>query len=247
MVPELVSPGIWRAGTRYVNWWILDAGDGITVVDCGLPGYRDDLAPTLVGMGRELADVRAVLLTHGHIDHVGTAAAFAESGASVYLHPLDTTLAADPRENRTDSGYLPYLLWPATLAFVGHCLRQGALRPHTMPATLPLGDGERLADVPGHPLVIHTPGHTDGSCVLEFPDHDAVFVGDLLCTASPVTGARARPQLQTRASNRDSEQAARSLRRLEGVEAKLVLPGHGGPWRGGVAAAVASARRVGCR
>jgi glyoxylase-like metal-dependent hydrolase (beta-lactamase superfamily II) len=74
-----------------------------------------------------------------------------------------------------------------------------------------------------------------------------VLVGDLLCTISPVTGRRADPQLQTRGSNRDSAQAMASLDRLQGVEARLVLPGHGSPWQGGVEAAAASARRIGCR
>lgn len=93
----------------------------------------------------------------------------------------------------------------------------------------------------------HAPGHTDGSCVLEFRDHGVVFVGDLLCTISPATGRRADPQLQTRGSNRDSDQAMASLERLAGVGSRLVLPGHGGPWHDGVEAAVAAARRIGCR
>jgi glyoxylase-like metal-dependent hydrolase (beta-lactamase superfamily II) len=242
-----VTRGVWAAGTRYVNWYAVDSGaDGVTVVDAGLPKYGRNLDGELASMGFTRADVRAVLLTHGHIDHVGMAAAWAGSGIDVYLHPADTALAAAPKTNKTDSRVLPYLRWPATWAFLGHCLSQGALRPERMPATTALVHGE-TSPAPGAPMVTHVPGHTDGSCLLEFRDHGVVFVGDLLCTVDPATGRRADPQLQTRGSNRDSSEALTSLDRLAGIEAATVLPGHGGPWRGGVEAAVESARRIGCR
>jgi glyoxylase-like metal-dependent hydrolase (beta-lactamase superfamily II) len=243
---ELV-PGVWQAGTRFVNWYLVDGGaDGLTVVDTGLPAYRRQLRPVLNRLGRVPEDVQAVVLTHGHIDHVGAAGAFAGANASVFLHPADAELASNPRTNTSDSSVLPYLLWPGTLAFAGHAVLSGAARPAPMPATVPLEDGQ-VAEAPGLPLVTHVPGHTDGSCLLEFREHGVVFVGDLLCTVSPVHGRPAEPQLQTRGSNKDSNRAFASLDRLEGVGASVVLPGHGGPWRDGVAAAVASARRIGCR
>jgi len=83
--------------------------------------------------------------------------------------------------------------------------------------------------------------------VLEFAEHGVVFVGDLLCTISPALGRSDVPQLQTRGSNASSDLAMASLERLQGIEARTVLPGHGGPWRDGVESAMASARRVGCR
>ena len=70
-------------------------------------------------------DVKAVVLTHGHIDHIGMAATLAASGVAVHLHPADTGLAADPRSNKTDRPVLPYLRWPATLFFL---LLAGSIR-----------------------------------------------------------------------------------------------------------------------
>ena len=242
-----VATGVWRAGTAFVNWYVVDGGAaGLTVVDGGLPGYRGQLDGVLRHIGRERADVRAIVLTHGHIDHIGLASELAGDGVQVLLHPADSRLAANPRTNKTDSSLLPYLRYPTTWAFLAHCVTQGAMRPPPMPESAPLVDADVL-EVPGRPVVTHTPGHTDGSVVLDFREHGVVFVGDLLCTISPVTGRRAPAQLQTRGSNRDSDQAMASLDRLSGVASRLVLPGHGGPWRDGVEAAAASARAIGCR
>lgn len=242
-----VVPGVWRAGTRYVNWYIVDAGgDGLTLVDAGLPGYRKQLDGSLAQIGRTPVDVRAVVLTHGHIDHIGFADVLHSAGATVHLHPDDVGLAKDPRTNKTDTKSLKYLAWPGTLMFIAHALREDVRKPARMPDAVPLVDGS-VADAPGKPLVTHAPGHTDGSCVLEFRDHGVVFVGDLLCTMSFFSGLAADPQLQTRASNRNSAQALASLDRLQGVEARTVLTGHGAPWHDGVEAAAVSARRIGCR
>lgn len=248
MTVQEVVPGVWRAGTRYVNWYLVDAGaDGVTVVDGGLPAYRRQLAPALRALGRSPADLRAVVLTHGHVDHTGLAAEAAALGIPVHLHADDERLAADPRTNVTQRPLRSYLHYPATAAFVLHAVRNGAARPAPMPSTSPLADGQTL-DVPGSPVVAHTPGHTDGSCVLHFREHGVALVGDLLCTTNPFSGRREPPQLQTRGSNRDSDRAMASLDDLVArVDAPVVLPGHGDPWRDGVEAAVDSARRTGCR
>ncbi|HMC71024.1 MAG TPA: MBL fold metallo-hydrolase, partial [Mycobacteriales bacterium] len=69
MTPTEIAPGVWRAGTRYVNWYVVDGGaEGLTLVDGGLPGYRSQLDSTLRHLGRTPGDVRALVLTHGHID-----------------------------------------------------------------------------------------------------------------------------------------------------------------------------------
>lgn len=243
---EQVAPGVYRAGTRFVNWYVVDAGsDGLTVIDAGFPRYASRLDASLARINRSRKDVRAVVLTHGHIDHIGMAATFAKSGATVHLHPDDAALAAAPKTNRAERT-MPYLLFPATVAFMGHAVRQGALSPDPMPTSVPLVDGA-VADAPGRPHVTHVPGHTAGSCVLEFREHGVVFAGDLLCTIEPKLGRSEPPQLQSRGSNRDSSMALTALERLDGIDSRVVLPGHGSPWTDGVAAAVASARRIGCR
>jgi glyoxylase-like metal-dependent hydrolase (beta-lactamase superfamily II) len=89
--------------------------------------------------------------------------------------------------------------------------------------------------------VVETFGHTAGHCALHFESHGALFVGDELCTWNPLTGVR-RPQLMPRQFNESNEACRSSLDAIEGLEAAVLLPGHGDPWTEGPAAAVASAR-----
>jgi glyoxylase-like metal-dependent hydrolase (beta-lactamase superfamily II) len=100
------------------------------------------------------------------------------------------------------------------------------------------GDGATL-DVPGSPRVIHLPGHTPGSAAMLAVGHGALFVGDAIVTRSIATG-RLGPQVGPFTADRP--RALASLARLDGVETGLLLPGHGDPWTGGIAAAVMLAR-----
>src|SRR5262249_55864708 len=67
------APGVWRAGDALVNFYLVAEGCDLTLVDAGLPGHWDQLAPALATLGRSLSDVRAVLVTHAHPDHFGMA------------------------------------------------------------------------------------------------------------------------------------------------------------------------------
>ena len=103
---------------------------------------------------------------------------------------------------------------------------------------------DEVLDVPGRPRVIATPGHTPGHCAFFFESHRVLFVGDELCTWNPLTG-RLGPQVMPRVFNTSTNQCFESLAALEGIQAELVLPGRGEPWREGVAAAAQNARQVG--
>src|SRR2546427_800541 len=95
-------------------------------------------------------------------------------------------------------------------------------------------------DVPGTPRVIHAPGHTAGSAALHVPSRNAIFVGDAFVTRNVITGSTG-PQLFPN-FNADNRQAYASLARLYRVDARLVLPGHGEAWTGGLAEAIGQVR-----
>lgn len=234
-MPEVASR-IRRLGDDIVNSYLVEDGGEITIVDAGVPAYWGILPAELAAMGRTLDDVRSVILTHGHSDHIGYAERARRHGLPVLIHELDAALARAEVPNPA-KGFGPTRLIPL-LTFLAWSARNGALRIPKIREVSTFGDGATL-DVPGAPSVIHVPGHTPGSAALHFAGHDALLVGDALATYAVTTG-RHGPQIAPFTA--DARQALASLARLEGAPASLVLPGHGAAWRDGIAAAIQAVR-----
>ncbi len=228
-----IAPGIRRIGTGIVNSYLVEEAGGITIIDAGLPGYWGDLPAELAAMGRSLADVRSVVLTHGHSDHIGFAERLRrERGVPVQVHEADAALARGEVPNPS-KGFGPTRVRPL-VGFLWYTMRHGGLRIPRIVEVSTFGDGATL-DLPGSPRVILVPGHTPGSAALHVASRDALFVGDALATYAVTTGL-VGPGIAPFTA--DPVQAVASLARLEEVAAELVLPGHGQAWTGGVAEAV---------
>ena len=156
-------------------------------------------------MGRSLADVRSVVLTHGHSDHVGFAERIRrERGVPIRVHELDAALARSEVPNPS-KGVRPDPA-PTAARVPLFSLDHGLLRIPRIQEVAVYGDGATL-DVPGAPKVILLPGHTPGSAALHFEGHDALCIGDALATYAVTTGAegprsRRSPPMPARQSNR---------------------------------------------
>lgn len=232
-----VAPGIRRIGPGLINVYLIEESGGVTIVDAGVPGYWHALPAELAAMGRSLEDVRAVVLTHAHVDHIGFAERIrTERGVPIRVHELDALRAKGRVPGPKGLG--DFKLAPV-LGFLWFGLRNGMLRVPPILDVATFGDGATL-DVPGAPRVIHVPGHTEGSAALHFSKLDAICVGDALATRNNITGATG-PQLFPNFSS-DKEQAYASLARLDPIDARLVLAGHGPVWDGGLAEALRVAR-----
>jgi glyoxylase-like metal-dependent hydrolase (beta-lactamase superfamily II) len=231
-----IAAGIHRLGTGLVNSYLVDDGGAVTIVDAGLPGYWSDLRDELALMGRSLADVRAVVLTHGHSDHIGFAEKARKRGIPVSVHEADALLARGKVKNPA-KGTGPVRPLPL-LRFIALAMRKGGWHIDRLGAVATFGDGATL-DVPGSPRVILVPGHTPGSAALHLPERDVLFVGDALATVAVTTGI-VGPQVAPFTA--DADQAVASLDRLAGIDARWILPGHGAPWTGGIATAIDAVR-----
>ena len=239
-----VAAGIHRVEDSYTNWYLVEADDRLTVVDAGVPTSWQSLQEALGRLRRRLDDIEALVLTHGHFDHLGFAErARAELGIAVYVHENDVPLTRHPRQYGHERARARYFATQfKALPIVASLVRHRAWWPQPVKEVRRYRDGD--LPVPGSPRVVFTPGHTLGHCALHFPDRGVVIAGDAVVTLNPYTAATG-PQIVSGAATVDSERALASLDALAGTGAQTVLVGHGEPWTGGAERMAEVARRRG--
>lgn len=246
MITLDVADGVHAVEHGRTNCYLIQADDGLTLVDACFPRTWRQVADALRRLGRSPDDIAGLILTHGHFDHVGFAR-FLQTRfqVPVWAHPADWPIVRHPYSYRPQRPRLLYpLAYPRALPTQVKMIAAGALR---VPGLTP--DHELLPgplDLPGSPVIIHTPGHTDGECVVALPDRSTVLTGDALVTLDPYTGLRG-PRIIARAATHDRRTALASLTPLTELSAEHVLPGHGVPWHSGIAAAVEAAQADGGR
>jgi glyoxylase-like metal-dependent hydrolase (beta-lactamase superfamily II) len=239
-----VSEGVHRLTQGVVNFYLIEEGGKLLLVDAGAPRDWDLLVRAVTDLGRGLDDLEAVLLTHAHPDHIGTAErARTTAGARVWVHQADAGMATDGKATKADGRVRSYLLRAEFYRTLFSLARRGATRIVPVHEVETFADGETL-DLPGRPRAVHAPGHSPGSTALLLEGRRVLLTGDVLATRNPLTG-RLGPQIMPSGLNSDTPQALRSLAALDGIPADMLLPGHGEPWTGSVAEAVRLARAAG--
>jgi hypothetical protein len=109
MLRENVVEGIHMVDDAYVNWFLVEEGRKLTVVDSGHPSSWKSLQRALSKLGRSVGDIEAVVLTHGHFDHMGFARrAHEELGVPVWAHERETAVARHPWRYDHERSRIPY-------------------------------------------------------------------------------------------------------------------------------------------
>ena len=213
-----------------VNWTLVADDSGVMLIDAGYPGDRDDVLASLRQLGYQAEDVRAILLTHAHIDHLGSAIWFAKThGTPVYCHADEVGHAKREYLEQASPIDVAIRIWrPRWALWTAHLVRDGGLSREGIPTAQPL-TAEVAAALPGRPMAIPTPGHTGGHCSFVI---DGVLVsGDALVTGHPLL-SHSGPQLLPKMFSHDQNGCIRSLAALALLDTEILLPGHGDLWRG---------------
>jgi glyoxylase-like metal-dependent hydrolase (beta-lactamase superfamily II) len=215
-----ITPGVSVIDNlRGSNVYLLSSGENMTLVDTGMPGDFESIINHIHDSGLSLSGLKKIILTHSHMDHIGSAARIAQlSGAKILAHQMDASFITGQASYPTQS-----LIQKIVYGFVG--LLSSRLEPISVDRILTDGD-----TIPGPaPLqVIHTPGHTPGSISLHFPERGILFYGDALFNAHPVTGKQGL-RFPIRPVTLDRAAARKSVERLSHLEIKVLCPGHGKP------------------
>ncbi|HWE89173.1 MAG TPA: MBL fold metallo-hydrolase [Pseudonocardiaceae bacterium] len=225
-----------------VNWTILTDGDDVTLIDSGYPADYSAVEASLESIGHRVEQIAAILVTHTHIDHIGSLPRLsARTKAPILVSPAELPLAHGAvRESATPLDIVSNLWRPGFLGWSLYLVRAGALAHVRLPDAQPFpADG--ALDVPGHPTPIATPGHTSGHTCYHLPETGVLVTGDTLITAHQ-TSAIVGPQLLLPLFSHDQRATVAALDTLESLDADVILPGHGPLHRGPIREAAAQAR-----
>lgn len=227
--------------TDLVNWTLAADADGVLLIDAGYPGSRDEVLDSVRELGFGPEDVRAILLTHAHVDHLGSAIWFAKThGTPVYTHAAEVGhVKRQYLEQASPVDVLARAWQPRYLAWSLALVRKGGLTHEGIPSAEAFTE-DVASTLPGAPTVIPTPGHTGGHC--SYLVDGVLVAGDALITGHPVSSRRG-PQLLPDLFNHDHDGSVRSLTTLGLLDTEVLLPGHGPVWRGPIREAVERAAR----
>lgn len=192
-----VAEGVYRLGTRWANFYLVVEGYECILVDAGYPQYFTQLRGTSQAIGVGLERFSAVIVTHHHVDHAGTAEAVrSRSGADVLVGVEDTPIVRGERPSHPPHGFWREAWRPSMFAYLLHSARTGGARCRPVAALNTLEENGPLA-LPGRPRIIRTPGHTASHSSVFLPERGVLLAGDAMVNFDYVSGKRGL-KLQTR-------------------------------------------------
>ena len=228
-----------------VTWVIVKDGDSATLIDTGYPGDYANLLASLELLKVAPEALSAILITHAHNDHIGSAERLrAAYGVPVLMHADEVPHARRDFLDQVSVGKVAANAWrPGVVPWAVRALRSGGTAhvPVTEPQAFPVSGP---LDLPGAPVPLHTPGHTAGHCAYLLPARGIVVGGDALGTGHP-TSRLSGPQLLPAMFHKDRPGALATLDVLAETDADVLIPGHGPVHRGSLRAAVEQVRARG--
>ncbi|MFF1253456.1 MBL fold metallo-hydrolase [Pseudarthrobacter sp. NPDC058329] len=237
------APGVFLVEGPASNWVVVRDGTGFILIDSGYPADRPLVLESIRHLGLQPADARAVLITHGHVDHTGSAAHFSGTyGTPVLCSPEELAHVQGKEKHQVTFSQVIVRAWrPRVFRWMLHAIDAGGLtaRPATQARAW---DTDTLRRLPGSPEAIPVPGHTPGNAAILLSGAEAIAAGDSFVSGHPLT-RKTGPQMLHPMYHSDPAAALESTHRLDGVPGAVVLPGHGPALRMPLAEALAALRR----
>jgi glyoxylase-like metal-dependent hydrolase (beta-lactamase superfamily II) len=239
---DQIAEGVFGLRLLFVNvFGVMNAGQSWVLVDAGLPfsaGRIERWAEATFG-----GPPRAILLTHGHFDHVSAAKELADKwDVPVYAHPLEMPFltgqqAYPPPDPLVGGGVMALLspTYPKGPVDLGERVRELG-QESSFERDFDGGSSGMVAEMPEWQW-IHTPGHTVGHVSFFRKRDRALIVGDAFCTVqseSLMKIAQMKPELHGPPAYYTPDWAAAkaSVMALAELTPRVLIPGHGQPIAG---------------
>ena len=177
--------GVYRIALAWSNCYVLkqESSRRVWLIDTGLSGDRPDLLEALRHLNIEPRRVQAILLTHGHCDHAGSAAYFnREHGSQVYAHRDEIVHL---NESRTPYGGLGWRALSHPVQSLVFRVGERRFPVERCSAITALEEGDQLSAPGGALRVIQSPGHSPGHTAYFRSSNGLMFSGDAVMNIVP--------------------------------------------------------------
>jgi glyoxylase-like metal-dependent hydrolase (beta-lactamase superfamily II) len=220
---------------RFTNGYLIRADDGWTLVDCGwdMPDVLEALRQQVTDLGVRLEDIRTLVITHFHTDHYGMAGTLIGlTQARLMMHRLDWVHVEQELLDfgQTIGRLNSWLLLngaPTEMTAEEHRRMESMRRLYTVvEPDVKLEEGHEIRSGNHTFQVVWTPGHTNGHICLHDAERSALMTGDHVLDPISPNVSLAREYL-----GNPLGQYLQSLRKVAELDADLVLPAHGNPFR----------------
>lgn len=217
MSVKQIVPGVYQISPSYYNVYLIDSEE-LILVDVGDPKSANAIQSAVESIGRQMTDIRHVLLTHCHRDHAGGLAKVKQmTGAPVYMHPIAASAVRKGETRREYTKPAPGLINKLIVPVVSGLLTHGnGIEPADVENEVQDGD---VIPIAGGIRAIHVPGHSAGQLAFLWEKNGGV----LFAAEAAFNNFGITPSVVTE----DYEEAIRSLKKIAALDFDTACFCHG--------------------